>query len=476
MRIAVIGAGPAGITAAYEIAKKNPQVDLYESSSKVGGLAKTISLWNQEVDLGPHRFFSSDTKVNKLWLEVAGNDYEMVDRLTRIYYKRRFFHYPLKAFDALKNLGIIEAAHCIISYAKEKLNPTPLDGSFENWVVNRFGRRLFDIFFKTYSEKLWGISCKELDADFAAQRIKKLSLIEAIKNALSNSKAQTKHRTLIDQFAYPVKGTGMIYERMEQFIRNQGGNVYLNTPVKRVLAKNNEVYALELEDGSIQEYDHIISSMPLTHLVKRLPEVPQSIYSFAKKLTFRNTILVYLNVQAKDLFPDNWLYIHSKELSMGRLTNFRNWVPQINGEENSSILTLEYWCYDHDAFWSKSDTELIELATKEVQQTGLTANAVISDGFVYRIPKCYPVYNIGYKEQLKPVEDFLKTQKNLSVIGRYGAFKYNNQDHSILMGLLAAENVLNNTSHNLWDINTDYENYQESSVITKTGLEKASIS
>lgn len=471
MRVAVIGAGPAGITAAYEISKKNPNVDLYEAGPQVGGLAKTIDLWNQKVDLGPHRFFSSDTRVNQLWLEVAGQDYDMVDRLTRIYYKRKFFHYPLKAMDALLNLGILEAMNCMISYGKEKLKPTKLDGSFENWVVSRFGRRLFEVFFKTYSEKLWGISCKELDADFAAQRIKKLSLMEAIKNAITGGR-DNKHRTLIDQFAYPTGGTGMIYERMEAFIKKKGGNVFLNTPVKRVLAKDQSVYALELEDGTIKEYDHVISSMPLTHLVKRLPEVPQEVYDSANALTFRNTILVYLNVQAKDLFPDNWLYIHSKELEMGRLTNFRNWVPQINKEENSTILTLEYWCYDHDSFWKEDDEKLIELAKKEVRATGLTKKAEITDGFVYRIPKCYPVYKTGYKENLKPVEEYLKTIDNLTVIGRYGAFKYNNQDHSILMGLMAAENILENTKNELWEINTDYESYQESSVITKTGLEK----
>lgn len=474
MRIAVIGAGPAGITAAYQISKENPEVDLYEAGASVGGLAKTIELWNQRVDLGPHRFFSSDSRVNKLWLEVAGQDYDMVDRLTRIYYKGKFFHYPLKAIDALKNLGLMEAAACMISYGKEKLNPTKPDGSFENWVVSRFGRRLFEVFFKTYSEKLWGISCKELDADFAAQRIKKLSLMEAIKNAFTGGK-NNKHRTLIDQFAYPIGGTGMIYERMADFIRQKGGNVYLQTPVKRVLARDQTVYAIELENGTVKEYDQVISSMPLTLLVKRLPEVPKEIYDLAGKLTFRNTILVYLNVQAKDLFPDNWLYVHSKELKMGRLTNFRNWVPQINGEEPSTILTLEYWCYDHDDFWTRDDAALIELAKKEARETGLIKNAEISDGIVYRIPKCYPVYNQGYKDKLKPVEAYLKTIRNLTVIGRYGAFKYNNQDHSILMGLMAAENVLHNKGNDLWEINTDYENYQEASVITKTGLEKTAV-
>jgi len=470
MKIAIIGAGPAGMTAGYELAKKIKDVDVYEASSSVGGMAKTIDLWNQKIDIGPHRFFSNDTRINELWLEVAGKEYEMVDRLTRIYYNKRFFHYPIKAFDALKNLGIFTAASCVISYGFEKISPTKNTSTFEGWVTNRFGKKLYSIFFKTYTEKLWGIPCNILDADFAAQRIKKFSLGEAMKSALFGNSG--KHKTLVDQFAYPHEGTGMVYERMATFVKNQGGNVVLNTPIKRVLTKNNKAYAIELEDGTVKEYDHIISSMPLTLMVSRLPEVPEPIKQAASSLKFRNTIIVYLNVQAKNLFPDNWLYVHSADLRMGRLTNFRNWVPQINGKEESTICALEYWCYDEDDFWSWDNNKLIELAKEELKKTGLIENATISDGHVYKIPRCYPVYSSGYKEVLSPVENYLKSIESLHVIGRYGAFKYNNQDHSILMGKLAAENILSNKKHNLWEINTDYEDYQEASVITKTGLQK----
>lgn len=470
MKIGIIGAGPAGITAAYELAKAGVAVDLYEAGPDVGGLAKSLDLWDQRVDLGPHRFFSSDRKVNELWLEVAGKDYAMVDRLTRIYYKKKFYFYPLKPFDALFNLGLFQAFLCVLSYLKEKISPTKEDGTFESWVVNRFGRRLFEIFFKTYSEKLWGISCKELDADFAAQRIKKLSLFEAVKNAVFGGGGK-KHKTLVDQFAYPLRGSGMVYENMRDYINANKGRVILKTPVKRVLTENSKAYAIELESGEIHAYDHIISSMPISLLVTRLPEVPQNIKTLASSLKFRNTILVYLHVQAVDLFPDNWLYVHSADLQMGRLTNFRNWVPEIYGKEKSSILVLEYWCYDEDSLWTDSDETLIELAKTELQKTGLVKDAVIDKGHVYKISKCYPVYEMGYRKKLVPVEEYLTSIDNLSVIGRYGAFKYNNQDHSILMGILAAENILKDAKHNLWDINTDYENYQEASVITATGLQ-----
>lgn len=469
-KVAVIGAGPAGITAAHELVKMGADVEVFEASDSVGGMAKSINLWGYTVDIGPHRFFSSDNRVNQAWLEVVGKDYEMVDRLTRIYYKKKFFYYPLKALNALGNLGIFEAALCFLSYLKEKINPTKDDGSFESWVTGRFGSRLFSIFFKTYTEKLWGISCKDLDADFAAQRIKKFSLGEAIKNALFGNSG--KHKTLVDQFAYPFGGTGMVYERMAENIKKAGSLVHLKNPVQRVLTKNNSAYAIELADGSIKEFDHIVSSMPMTLLLQRLPEVPAHILEKSKKLKYRNTIIVYLLVEGKDLFPDNWLYVHSPDLLMGRLTNFRNWVPQLYGNKNGSVMALEYWCYDEDDFWHWNEQQLIELAKKELQQTGLIKNAPITQGSVYRIPKCYPVYGRGYKEVLTPIEDYLKTVGNLSLIGRYGAFKYNNQDHSILMGLLAAENIMKDAKHDLWEINTDYETYQETSTITKSGLQK----
>mgnify|MGYP000616132505 CR=1 FL=1 len=470
MRIAIIGAGPAGITAAYQLSKEIKGIDLYEASPSVGGLAKTIDLWNQRVDLGPHRFFSNDIKVNSLWLEVMGKDYEMVNRLTRIYYKNNFFYYPLKPFNALKNLGVFEASRCVLSYMAQRIVPAKNDDSFQGWVTEKFGKRLFEIFFKTYSQKLWGISCKELDADFAAQRIKKLSLFEAIKNSVFGSSGN-KHKTLVDQFAYPTKGSGVVYERMQEAISKNGSFVHLNTSIKRVLTKDSKAYAIELQDGTIKEYDHIISTMPLSTMVLRLPDVPEEIKNNALNLKFRNTILVYLKVEHNDLFPDNWLYIHSSELKMGRLTNFRNWSYGLHEEEKGSILTLEYWCYDEDEFWKWRDEDLIKLAKEELVTTGLTKGATISNGFAFRIPKCYPVYNKGYKENLKPVENYLSTIENLSVIGRYGAFKYNNQDHSILMGIMAAENILNNVGHDLWEINTDYENYQEEAIITETGLE-----
>ncbi len=485
--VAIIGAGPAGLTAAHALAKAGIQVDVYEASDRVGGMSGSFELWDQIVDFGPHRFFSSDRRINELWLEIAEGDYQMVDRLTRIYYSGKFFFYPLKAFNALANLGIPKATACMFSYMKEKLSPTKLDGSFEAWVTSRFGKKLFEVFFKTYSEKLWGISCKELDEDFAAQRIKKLSLFEAIKNALLPGK--TEHKTLLDQFAYPDLGSGMIYNRMAEKIVALGGNVYLGSPVEAVNIENGTAKSLTLSDESRDEdgkqnlldadrkrqhrkkYDHIISSMPLTQLVNRIEEAPAEIKEKVSQLKFRNTILVYLNINDKNLFKDNWLYVHSPDLEMGRITNYRNWSPAITQGQDSSILCLEYWCNFEDVFWAKSEEELIALAKHEIRKTGLIGEAEILGGHVYKIPRCYPIYNRGYKDALEGVETYLSSLQNLSVIGRYGAFKYNNQDHSILMGLLAAQNIVEGTEEDLWAINTDYDAYQEEAIITKTGLQ-----
>ncbi len=469
MRVGIIGAGPAGITAAYQLAKKGVSVDVFEAGPAVGGLARTIERWGQRMDLGPHRFFSTDRRVNELWLEVVGSDYSMVDRLTRIYYDGRFFSYPLRLFNALKLLGPVEAIRCLGSFAGERLFPMKQDGSFEDWVVHQFGRRLFSIFFKSYSEKLWGISCKELDADFASQRIKKLSLADAILNAIKQGRGN-KHKTLVDRFAYPHGGSGIVYERMAEAIVRMGGTIHLNRPVYRV-APTEGGMCIELEGGETLSFDHVVSSMPLTLLVQRLPDVPDTIKDCAASLRFRNTTLVYVQVEGGNLFPDNWIYVHDPSLQFGRITNFRNWTPHLYGNESATILALEYWSYDDDSIWKATDAELIALATKELGLTGLIGRRGVLDGHVVRIRRCYPVYDRNYKQFLRPIEQYLETIPGLTAIGRYGAFKYNNQDHSILMGILAAERIADKATHSLWEINTDYDTYQEGALITETGLQ-----
>jgi len=468
-RIAVIGAGPAGLTAAYQLTKRIGDVAVFEASSCVGGLARSMSLWNQIVDLGPHRFFSHDRRVNELWLEVVGRDYAMVKRQTRILYDGKLFKYPLEGLDVLQKLGAWEAMRCLYSYAQEWGSPTRLDGSFQNWVCQRFGRRLFEIFFQKYSEKLWGISCTELDADFAAQRIKKFSLSVAVKSALFYNTGKN-HRTLADEFAYPTGGTGTVYQRMAEAVQQRGGQVRLKTPVLKVLTENRKVIGLKMASGAVA-CDRVISTMPLTVMVLQLDGVPPEVTAACAQLQFRNTILVYVEVLDGNPWPDNWIYVHSPDLRFGRVTNFRNWVPQLYGGSPHAILAMEYWCNSDDALWQQEDHSLIAQAREELVRSGLVSSAEkLGRGSVFRVPRAYPVYRRGYQQHLKVIREYLATIEGLDVIGRYGSFKYNNQDHSILMGRLAAENVLDGKHHDLWAINTDYDAYQEACSITESGL------
>jgi len=462
-RVGIIGAGPAGLTAAYQLQALGAQVTVFEASEGVGGLARSFDLWGHRVDLGPHRFFSSDERVNRIWREVLGpEDYRLVARQTRIYYRQRFFDYPLRIGNVLANLGVTDITRTIASYLKERWLPERRAGerdTFEAWVVHSFGRRLFEMFFRSYSEKLWGIGCDELDADFAAQRIKRLSLSESILAALHLGR--TRHKTLVDEFAYPKAGSGSLYERMARMIEMRGGEIHLSCPVARVESSGTAVTGLTLRDGSTRAFDQVVSTMPLTLLVQSLGSAEPSVSDCAARLKFRNTLLVYLRVEATDLFSDQWLYIHSGDVSVGRITNFRNWVPELYGELEFTVLALEFWCYDEDARWCESDDSLIELAERETRAIGLLGSARVTAGHVVRIRRCYPVYARGYRATLAPVIQHLKRFENLWPIGRYGSFKYNNQDHSILMGLLVAENICSGAKHDLWSVNTDYDSYQE---------------
>ncbi len=470
MRVAIIGAGPAGLTAAMQLSRGGATAHVFEANDCIGGLARSFNLWGHRVDLGPHRFFSTDRRVNQLWLDVVGQDYAMVDRLTRIYHNHRFLHYPLKPLNVLQNLGPFESLLCLASYLKQRVAPDRVaEGaeSFESWTVRRFGRRLFERFFKSYSEKLWEIPCQELSADFAAQRIKRLSLGEAVKNAFASRNGRG-HPTLLDRFPYPLGGTGSVYEKMAERVRANGGEVRLERPVRHIVHEGFDVRAVELANGSSETFDHVISTMPLTDLVRGLEDVPADVQASADALQFRNTLFVYLHVDSDHLFDDQWLYIHDPELRMGRVTNFRNWASELNGDTNTTVLTVEHWCNDGDSLWTAPDQQLIDQAVGELRSAGLLRKEPVLDGRVIRAPRCYPVYRRGYGDHVAKLAHYLSQFRNLTAIGRYGAFKYNNQDHSILMGILAAENLLDGAGHDLWHVNTDHDTYQEAERIIDT--------
>ncbi|MDE0471455.1 MAG: FAD-dependent oxidoreductase [Ekhidna sp.] len=458
----IIGAGPAGVSCAYALAKKGKEVEIYEASKNIGGMARSFELWGQRVDLGPHRFFSKQKEINAFFTELIKEDFTLVERQTRIYYRQRYFNYPLKLSNVLTNLSPLEILLILWFFGVRLIKPLKNPKNFEEWVTNAFGKKLYEMFFKHYTEKLWGIACTQIDADWAAQRIKTLTLLAAVKSAVVGNKGN-KHKTLVDQFAYPKNGSGTLYERAADYVVNKGGKVVLETRIKSIVLnqEENEVKGIELEDGTLKYATSIVSTMPITSLISGLERVPEEVKKAAESLYFRNTILVYLEINRLDLFTDNWLYIHSPDVRHGRVTNFRNWCPSLNRDSKTTILCMEFWCFEDEAIWTTGEDHVIKIAKDEIYKINLISGEdKILNAKVVKVPKCYPVYESGYQENMKVIIDFLDKIKGLILIGRYGAFKYNNQDHSILMGLLAADKIADRKPINLWEINTDTE-YQE---------------
>ncbi|GAB0173472.1 hypothetical protein NHP164001_14920 [Helicobacter trogontum] len=475
-KVLIIGAGPAGLSAARVLSENGYSVEIFELDSQVGGMSKSIELFSQIVDIGPHRFFSKDTRLNDFWHIHTNGEYEKVSRLTRIFYNRKFFYYPLRGFDALFKLGFVESTLCVLSYIKAKISPFKGD-SFESWVANAFGYRLYSIFFKSYTEKLWGIKCSELDSDFAAQRIKGLNLYEAIKSAFFGGGGK-KHKTLVDEFSYPKKGCGVVYENMKQEIIKRGGVVHCGVEVLGIKTQSKKAVGIHTNKGEFSG-DIVISTAPFRDMVLSLEELDSSVKEMAGRLKFRNTILVYVEVgdsrislsnsspqaespQTKEtqLFKDNWIYVHSKDTQTGRITNFANWTKDLQCGQDSAILCLEYWANDDEALWNLDDNALSEIAKRDLLESKLVADSsLIKNTSVLKIHKSYPVYERGYKDNLHKIYKALDSFKDLYFIGRNGSFKYNNQDHSILMGLMCADKILGREC-DLWHINTDYD-YQE---------------
>lgn len=470
-KVLIIGAGVAGLSAGRVLSQNGYKVAIYEAESSVGGMSKSLKMFDQIVDIGPHRFFSKDKRLNDFWSAHTYGESEKVSRLTRIFYNNKFFYYPLRGFDALFKLGIIESTLCVLSFIKAKIKPFGGD-SFESWVANAFGYRLYSIFFKSYTQKLWGIECKDLDSDFARQRIKGLNLYEAIKSAFVGDKNK-KHKTLVDEFSYPKKGCGVVYENMAKEILANGGEILCDIEVNGIITQDKRAIGIRTSGGEIYG-DIVISTAPFRDMVLSLDELDSAIKDLAQNLKFRNTILVYVEVDcAKNaessakLFADNWIYVHSKNISTGRITNFANWTQDLRCGRSESILCLEYWANDDENLWNLSSDEIINIAKKDLLDSALVAHSSqIKRTYTLKIHKSYPVYEKGYKQNLSKIYNALDDFKDLHFIGRNGAFKYNNQDHSLLMGLLCADKILGRANPNLWEINTDYD-YQEGNKISK---------
>jgi protoporphyrinogen oxidase len=462
-QVVVIGAGPAGLTAARELAKLDGKPIVIEKGDKVGGIARTEVYKGFYFDMGGHRFFTKVEEVNKTWREVLGDNFLRRPRLSRIYYNRKFFDYPLKPMNALAGLGLWQSILITLSYIRWQLRPYPQEETFEQWVTNRFGRRLFRIFFKAYTEKVWGISCSELKAEWAAQRIKDLSLKTVLLNMFVTPKKTIK--TLIDQFDYPQRGPGMMWNAIKGEVEKRGGSVRLNSEVVAIHNGGGKyIHSVEVACNGHKEIiygSEFISSMPITEFVKKLdPPAPTEVLRAAEKLRYRDFLTVCLIVNQPSLFPDNWIYIHDPAVSVGRIQNFKNWSPHMVPDDTKTSLGLEYFCNEGDELWNMTDADLIERGKCELEHIGLAAPADIEDGCVFRVPKAYPIYDTEYREYLSTVKDFVCSLENYQTIGRNGLHRYNNQDHAMVTGMLSVRNIMFGERNDLWKVNTDQE-YQE---------------
>ncbi len=463
-RVVIIGAGPGGLTAAYLLAKQGVKVTVLEGDDIVGGIARTAQYKGYRFDIGGHRFFTKITPVEELWHEILGKEFISVPRLSRIYYNGKFFDYPLKAANALRGLGIINAVLIVLSYLKARIWPNPVEENFEQWVSNRFGQRLYRIFFKTYTEKVWGIPCTEIRAEWAAQRIQGLSLARAILSATALQKRSATIKTLINEFQYPRLGPGQMWEMCTDKIRALGGEVLLKHFVTAVEVRDGRVVALRAKspDGERRfEGEHFISTTDIRSLVRAVePPPPATIRDSGEGLRYRDFITVALVIDQDHLFPDNWIYIHSEGVKVGRVQNFNNWSRAMVPRAGATCLGLEYFCFEGDGLWTMPDADLIALGTKEMAMLGLIDPTKVVDGTVVRMQKAYPIYDGEYRAHLDTVRTFLDPIPNLHLVGRNGMHKYNNQDHSMLTSMMTVWNM-QGAAHDVWTVNTDYEYHEE---------------
>ncbi|MEO5800819.1 MAG: NAD(P)/FAD-dependent oxidoreductase [Gemmatimonadales bacterium] len=463
-RVVVIGAGPAGLTAAYLLAKAGHQVTVLEGDDMVGGISRTAQYRGFRFDIGGHRFFTKIAPVQALWEEILGDDFISVPRMSRIHYDGKYFDYPLKAFNALSGLGIINAVRIVFSYIKARFKPSEVEENFEQWVTNRFGKRLYEIFFKTYTEKVWGIPCTEIRAEWAAQRIQGLSLARAILNATALQRRDNSIKSLINEFRYPRLGPGQMWEACRDRLREMGSQVLMQHFVTAIKVQDGRVTGVvaNTPDGEVTfEADHIISTTDVRSLVRAFePPVPASVRTAAEGLRYRDFLVVALILEKEKLFPDNWIYIHTPGVTVGRIQNFNNWSMAMVPEPGRTCLGMEYFCFQGDGLWESSDADLIALATKELEQLDLAPAGLVRDGTVIRMPKAYPIYDSEYREHLDGVRAWIDPIPNLHTVGRNGMHKYNNQDHSMLTAMMAVWNM-QGAKHDIWAVNTDFEYHEE---------------
>ena len=467
--VCMIGAGPAGLSAAYVLSEDKVKAVVLEMSGQVGGISRTIEKDGFRFDIGGHRFFTKDDEVDMFFKKILGDEAIWVDRSSKIFYRNKYFDYPLKPANALLGMGIGTSIKCLFDYGFIKVRNLfgkPKIVSLEDWVSNEFGRELYKLYFKDYTEKVWGIDCSQICAEWADQRIKGLSLRVAVKNALfSNNNGRVA--TLIDKFMYPEFGIGRISERLADMVKADGNEVRMKSRAAAVNHKDGRVVSVDVraEGGDYRlEVGNLCSSMPLTELVLAMrPEAPAEVVAAARKLRYRDLVTVNLMVDKPQVTNDTWIYIHDPSIELGRIHEPRNWSPAMAPEGKSSIVA-EYFCFKGDRIWEMDDQELIDLTIRDMDtRLGFLKKEDVIGAFVVRVPKAYPMYELGYEEPLEKIREYIGGFSNLQIVGRYGTYKYNNMDHSMKTGILAARNVLGG-SHDIAQVNVEKEYHEEKAV------------
>jgi protoporphyrinogen oxidase len=458
--VAVLGGGPAGLTAGYLLAQRGHPVIVFEAEDQVGGIAKTEVRDGYRFDLGGHRFFTKSKEVDDLWHEVMKEEFLKRPRMSRIYWNGKFLDYPLNGMDVVRKLGPIELTRSALSYLWAAVKPKGKEENFEQWVSNRFGKRLYQHFFKTYTEKVWGVPTTELRSEWAAQRIKGLSFFSAAKAAFFGNKGN-KIKSLISEFHYPRFGPGQMWETMADEIIANGGEVRLNAPITKLEIRDGEVVAIESGDERI-EPSHVISSLSLRAAVGLAGAAATGeVQAAAQGLRYRDFLTVALVIDGEDLFPDNWIYIHEPGVRVGRIQNYKSWSPWMVPDQSKACVGLEYFCFKGDDLWDMEDDELVELAKSELAQLGLVDPTRVERGFVTRVPLAYPMYDADYGERVETIRGWLGGIRNLVQVGRNGLHRYNNSDHSMLTAMRAVENILDGTRHDIWAVNAESVYHEE---------------
>lgn len=472
--VVIIGAGPAGLTAAYELTRFGITSTILESDAVVGGISRTVERDGWRFDIGGHRFFTKVPEVEAFWHEMLPDeDFLLRPRMSRIFYEGDYYDYPLKFSNVLRNLGVVESLLSLLSYLWVRIHPPKDQTTLEGWVAARFGWRLYRHFFKSYNEKLWGVPVSKLPADFAAQRIKNLSFFNAVVNMLMPKRNQKEITSLIEEFQYPKYGPGMMWERCRDKVEARGCKVLMSTRVVGIRHEDGRAVAVigETSDGARTEYpcDHVISSMPISQLLKAMEPTPAATaFKAADDLRYRDFITVALVVPEHISFPDNWIYVHSERVQVGRIQNFASWSPYMV-KEGRTCLGLEFFVFENDETWNKPDEELIEQGKRELEILGLVDAAHVEAGYVVRMPKAYPFYDERYKANVATIVEWLdEATPNVHPVGRNGMHRYNNQDHSMFTAMLTAENIATGTHHDVWSVNVEEEYHEESGASDKS--------